>query len=81
VYHFVFTGTTPINMTVTIRNQTIQKEEGLQGTANLTIYADGEAWVRFLNGKMTGVFAFLTRKIRLQGDPRLLIAFGDCFPF
>jgi ferredoxin len=81
VYHFVFTGTTPINMTVTIRDQTIQKEEGLQGTANLTIYADGEAWVRFLNGKMTGVFAFLTRKIRLQGDPRLLIAFGNCFPF
>jgi len=81
VYHFVFTGKTPINITVTIRNQTIQKEEGLQGVADLTIHADGEAWVRFLNRKMTGVFAFLRGKVRLQGDPRLLIAFGNCFPF
>jgi ferredoxin len=81
VYHFVFTGTTPIDMTVTIRDQAIEKQDGLQGTPDLTLYADGEAWVRFLNGKMTGVFAFLTRKIRIQGDPRLLIAFGNCFPF
>ncbi|MBI1277511.1 MAG: 4Fe-4S ferredoxin [Anaerolineaceae bacterium] len=81
VYHFIFTGATPINMTVTIRNESIRKEDGLQGTANLIIYADGETWVRFLNRKTTGVFAFLTRKIRIQGDPRLLVAFGNCFPF
>ncbi len=80
-YHLVFTGKTPVSITVTIKNQTIQKEDGLQGEADLTLYADGEAWVRFLNRKMTGVFAFITRKIRVQGDPRLLIAFGNCFPF
>lgn len=80
-YHLVFTGKTPISITVTIKDQTIQKEDGLQGEADLTLYADGEAWVRFLNRKMTGVFAFITRKIRVQGDPRLLIAFGNCFPF
>jgi len=81
VYHFVFTGKTPIEITVTIRDQTISKVDGLHGEPDLTLTADGEAWVRFLNRKMTGVFAFVTRKIRLQGDPRLLIAFGNCFPF
>lgn len=81
VYHFVFTGETALEITVTIRDQAIQKEDGLHGEADLTIYADSEAWVRFLNRKMTGVFAFLSRKIRVQGDPRLLIAFGNCFPF
>jgi ferredoxin len=81
VYHFMFTGKTPLSFTVTIRDQKIEKVMGLQGTPHLVITADGEAWVRFLNGKMTGVYAFLTRKIRLQGDPRLLMAFGNCFPF
>lgn len=81
VYHFVFTGAVPITLTVTIRDQTITSVEGLQGTPDLTLYADGEAWVRFLNRKMTGVFAFITRKIRIEGDPRLLVAFGNCFPF
>ncbi len=81
VYHFIFTGNTPIDITVTIRDKCIEKVDGLQGQADLTIRADGEAWVRFLNRKMTGVFAFVTGKIRVQGDPRLLIAFGNCFPF
>lgn len=81
VYHFIFTGDDPINITVTIRDQTIHKQEGLHGAADLTITADGEAWVRFLNSKSSGIIAFLRRKIRLQGDPRLLIAFGNCFPF
>lgn len=81
VYHFVFTGATPLDITVTIRDKRIEKLDGLHGEPDLTITADGEAWVRFLNRKITGVYAFVTRKIRIQGDPRLLIAFGNCFPF
>jgi ferredoxin len=81
VYHFVFTGDDPINITVTIRDKTITREYGLTGEPDLTVTADGRDWVRFLGGKMTGVFAFITRKIRVNGDPRLLIAFGNCFPF
>ncbi len=81
VYHFVFTGKTPITLTVTIRNQTIEKVSGLHGTPDFTLTGDGEAWVRFLAGQMSGVFAVLTRKIQIKGDPRLLIAFGNCFPF
>lgn len=81
VYHMIFTGKTPIEITVTIRDKTIEKVDGLHGEPDLTLTADGEAWVRFLDRKMTGVFAFLTRKIRIKGDPRLLIAFGNCFPF
>lgn len=81
VYHFVFTGETPIDITVTIRDQTITKVDGLHGEPDMTVTADGEAWVRFLNRKLTGVFAFITRKIKIEGDPHLLIAFGNCFPF
>ncbi len=80
-YHFKFTGKDPIDITVIIRDQSIEKIEGLVGEADLTMTADGEAWVRFLNRKMTGVFAFVTRKIRIEGNPSLLIAFGNCFPF
>jgi len=81
VYHFQFTGEEEMDITVTIRDKTIERQYGLVGEPDLTIRADSEAWVRFLNRKMTGVFAMVTRKIRLEGDPRLLIAFGNCFPF
>jgi ferredoxin len=81
VYHFRFTGETPIDITVTIRDQTINKQDGLHGQADVTVTTDGVDWVRFLNKSLSGPVAFLTRKIRIKGDPRLLIAFGNCFPF
>lgn len=81
VYHFVFSGESDAQATVTIRDKTIRVEHGLHGEANLTVRADAQSWVRFLNHKLTGVFAVMTRRIRIEGDPRLLIAFGNCFPF
>jgi hypothetical protein len=66
--------------TVMIRNRTVQVRPGLEGTADLTVRADGRSWMRFV-GKQRGLLgALLRRQIRLRGDPRLLLAFGRCFP-
>jgi ferredoxin len=80
VYHFTFTGSEPRRATVVIRERTIQVLDGHDGTADLRVTADSATWLGFLARERSLIWAMLRRKIRLQGSPRLLIAFGKCFP-
>ena len=80
VYHFVFTGREAAQATVTITNQQIKVEKELVGKANLKVTADSETWLGFLAKEKKFAWAVLTRKIRFNGSPKLLLAFGKCFP-
>jgi hypothetical protein len=80
VFHFTFTGQEEHKATVVIRNQTVQVEDGHQGTASLHVTADSETWVGFLAKERSLLWALLRRKIRIKGSPKLLVAFGKCFP-
>jgi Fe-S-cluster-containing hydrogenase component 2 len=80
VYHFTFTGQEPKEATVTIRDGTLQVEEGHQGEADLRVTADSETWLGFLAKERSLLWALLRRRIRIQGSPRLLVSFGKCFP-
>ena len=79
-YHFTFTGQEPAEATVMIRDKTIQVEQGHVGSPDLRVTADSAAWLGFIRKERSLVWALLRRKIRLKGSPRLLIAFGKCFP-
>ena len=79
-YHFVFTGNEPAEATVTIRDGKITVENGLLGEANLKVTADSETWLGFLAGERNLLWALLTRGIRLQGNPKWLLALKRCFP-
>ena len=78
-YHFTFTGEEKRKATVTIRNKTLRVEEGHVGRADLRLQADSRTWLGFLAKERNLVWALLSRKIRLKGSPRLLVAFGKCF--
>jgi ferredoxin len=80
VYHFTFTGKEETKATVTIRDEKLQVSEGHVGQPDLTLTADSETWLRFLRKEANLVWALLRRKIRIHGSPRLLLAFGRCFP-
>jgi epoxyqueuosine reductase QueG len=80
VYHFTFTGTESRRATVTIQNKTIRVQEGHIGKANISVTADSETWLRFLAKEQNLIWALLRRKIRISGFPKLLQAFGKCFP-
>lgn len=79
-YHFRFTGVEQVKATVVIHDRKLHVSEGHTGTPNLRITADSETWLRFLRKDTNLVWALLTRKIRIHGSPRLLLAFGRCFP-
>ncbi len=80
VYHFRFSGAEVREATITIQNETLKVEDGLLGKADLTVGADAKTWIGFLRQEKNLVWALLTRKLRLKGDPRLLVKFGKCFP-
>jgi ferredoxin len=80
VYHFTFTGREEKQATVTIRDGTVQVRDGHEGEADLRVTADSETWLGFLAKERGLLWALLRRKIRVQGPPRLLLAFGKCFP-
>jgi epoxyqueuosine reductase QueG len=80
VYHFTFTGAQAAKATVIIRNRRLQVLDGHQGKADLEVTADGATWLRFLSKEVSIFRCLVTRAIRLKGSPRLLLAFGKCFP-
>ena len=80
VYHFTFTGAEAAKATVIIKDSRLEVLDDHQGRANLKVIADGRMWLRFLNKEVSIVRCLLMRSVRLKGSPRLLLAFGRCFP-
>jgi alkyl sulfatase BDS1-like metallo-beta-lactamase superfamily hydrolase len=79
-YHFVFTGEETAEATVTIRGGTLVVEKGLLQKSNIRVVADSETWLGFLAGERSLLWALLTRRVRVQGNPKWLLAFKRCFP-
>ncbi len=79
-YHFTFTGDQDCKATVVIRNKTLQVQEGHVGKAEIRVTADSRTWLGVLAKEKSLVWALLRRRIRIRGSPRLLLAFGRCFP-
>ncbi len=79
-YHFTFTGSEERKATVVIRDKTVQVSEGHVGTAALRVTADSQWWLGLLAKERNLLWGLVRRKLRLKGSPRLLRAFGKCFP-
>ena len=80
VYHFRFTGAEPAEATVTIRDGRLAVETGLSGKPDIVVTADSKTWLSFLAKETSLLRALLTRRLRFRGSPKLLAAFGRCFP-
>ena len=79
-YHFTFTEQKEVKATIVIRDKTLRVSEGHSGSADLRITADTQTWLRFVRKEADLAWALLRRKIRIHGSPKLLLAFGRCFP-
>ena len=58
----------------------MQVSEGHVGTTALRVTADSQWWLGFVAKERSLLWGWLRRKLRLKGSPRLLLAFGKCFP-
>jgi len=80
VFHFSFTGTENREATITIKDRTVDIQDGLIGKPDVHVTADAKTWLGFLAKEKSLPVALITRRIRLKGNPRLLLAFSKCFP-
>ncbi len=78
-YHFTFTGKEEKKATVTIRGGILQVQDDHLGQPDLRVTADSETWLGFLAKERNLVWALLSRRVRIKGSPRLLLAFSKCF--
>ena len=79
-YHFTFTGDEERLATIVIHNQNLEVMEGHVGHADLRVTADSSTWLGFLSKDKNLLWSLVRRRIRIKGSPRLLLAFGKCFP-
>lgn len=79
-YHFAFTGSESKDATIVIRSQSLAVQDGHVGVPSLRMTADSTTWLKFVNKQQSIVWGILRGKIRIKGSPRLLLAFGKCFP-
>ena len=78
--HFVFNGREEAEMTVTIQDQKIEVARGLNGSADVTVRADGDTWLGYLARERNLIWALLTRRVRVSGSLAKLRGFERCFP-
>jgi putative sterol carrier protein len=65
---------------VTINSSNLTVQNGLVGQPNMHVVADATTWLKFLAKETNLLWALLTRRIRLRGNPKWLLAFRRCFP-
>lgn len=75
---FNFRGKEEVSATVVIDMGKINVYQGAEGKADLTVYADSEVWIKFLNKEVSLLKAIFSRKLRVSGNPLLMKKFQDC---
>jgi epoxyqueuosine reductase QueG len=78
--HFTFTGGERAETTVVIRSGALAIENGLKGQPSIHVTADAATWLGVLAKEKSLTWALLTRRVRLRGNPKWLLAFKRCFP-
>lgn len=78
-YHLNFTGREAIQVTVILKNKTLDIQEGHIGRADFTLNADSRAWLSFLRKDRSLPMLLLTRRIRPNGPIAHLKTFSRCF--
>jgi ferredoxin-NADP reductase/ferredoxin len=79
-FHFTFTGAEKREVTITIKNRTLDIKDGLTGKPDMHVTANSKAWLAFLAKEKSLALALISRSIRIRGNPKLLLSFGKCFP-
>ena len=82
VYHFTIHGKDKgtHSATITIRDQKLDVRDGLLGRPTVRLVASEAAWIGFVRKERSLVRGLLTFGIKIKGDPRLMLRFGQCFP-
>jgi epoxyqueuosine reductase QueG len=78
-YHFAFTGDETRQATIDIRDKKLQIRDGFHGKPDIRITVDSKTWLKIVAKEKNVAAALLTGKLRIKGNPKLLMSFEKCF--
>lgn len=70
-YQWDITGDDGGKWFATLSDTGIEVGEGEAENPNITLTVDAQSWMDIVNGKLNGQMAFLTGKLKIQGDMTL----------
>lgn len=79
VYQFVITGEGGGEWAVSLANDTVTVTEGKAEKANITLTISASDFLDLIAGKLNGQAAFLTGKLKIQGDMTLALKLQSVF--
>jgi putative sterol carrier protein len=79
VYQFDIDGTGGGRWHADIADGTCSVAEGTAGAPNITISASDEDWLSIVNGRLNPQMAFMTGKLKVQGDMGLAMRLQSIF--
>lgn len=81
VFQFQITGENGGSWHVTVKDGACQVAEGAHANPNVTLTLSDENWLAMINRELNGMQAFMTGKLKVNGDIMLAQRIYDIFPF
>lgn len=78
IVHFQFVGEEERSITVAIADGRLEVREGQVGDAALRVWADSQTWLRIARKEISPLWPVVTGKLKISGNPRLLMKFQNC---
>jgi putative sterol carrier protein len=76
---FDFTGREAGTWTASVHDGQFEYHEGAAENPNVTVAADSDDWLAILRSELNGVSAFMSGKLKAQGDLNLMMQFQNWF--
>ncbi len=73
------TGTENRAFTIFVDKGSFRLEQGPNENADVTLEAPSDVYLKLVNGQMKGLFAVMTRKLKVSGNIQLTTRWDRCF--
>jgi|YNPBryantNP2012_1023418.scaffolds.fasta_scaffold00302_14 putative sterol carrier protein len=80
VFQFKITGSQAGDYYVVVKDNTCEVKEGQHPSPSVTLTMSDETWLGMVNKEISGVKAFMSGKLKVQGDLMLAQRIYDLFP-
>lgn len=77
--HWKLTGTENRAFTIFVDKGSFRLEQGPNENADVTLEAPSDVYLKLVNGQMKGLFAVMTRKLKVSGNIQLTTRWDRCF--
>jgi putative sterol carrier protein len=68
------------NFSLIVKDSTCELQEGVNPDAQVTLVTDGETMEGIVSGETDGMQAFMSGKLRTEGDMMLAMKLSELFP-